>query len=62
MELTATVSTDTATLVIFDPARLEAHLVDESDWWTGSGDLEREEALENLLFVAPAKTACGMSS
>ena len=43
--------TDTATLVLFDPAQLADKISEECDWWTGDGDLEREEATGKLVFI-----------
>lgn len=51
MKSTRPLFTDTATIVLFDPARLAGRQHDECDWWTGDADLEREEAAENLSFV-----------
>ena len=51
----ARVLTDTATIVIFDSTRLASRRNDECDWWTGQGDLEHEEAQENLAFVETGK-------
>ncbi|MCZ7606402.1 MAG: DUF6386 family protein [Planctomycetota bacterium] len=51
MKADARLFTDTATIVLFDPARLKSHMQDECDWWTGAGDLEREEAAHNLAYI-----------
>jgi len=45
------VTTDTATLVIFDPASLVDRIEDEVDWWTGVGDLEAEEKSRRIVFI-----------
>lgn len=45
------VSTDTATLVLFDEQSLSDKVEQECDWWTGEGDLQREEELESLAYI-----------
>ncbi|MCC6149083.1 MAG: hypothetical protein IT461_02440 [Planctomycetes bacterium] len=51
MRKEARIRTDTATIVLFDPLRLESRKNDVCDWWTGDGDLDIEEAAANLVFV-----------
>lgn len=50
MNLQKQIKTDTATIVLFDVSRLPARLSDDADWWTGEGDLEREEVSGNVVF------------
>ena len=44
--------TDTATLAIFDPQRLEHRLHDDADWWSIPDDELAEINSGNVLFVA----------
>jgi len=45
------VATDTATLAVFDPARLRHRLSSSHDWWTWSPDCAEEMNAGNLLAV-----------
>ncbi len=47
-------ATDTATLVLYDEESLRLHFEDECDWWTGDGDLDREEQAERLAYINTA--------
>ncbi|TWU07576.1 DUF6386 family protein [Stieleria varia] len=44
--------TDTATLAVFDPKRLEHRLHDSADWWSIPGDEVTEINAGNVLFVS----------
>ena len=46
------IRTDTATLVVFDPARLEHRLDDAPDWWSIPWDDVKEINAGNVLFVS----------
>ncbi len=45
-------ATDTATLAIFDPARLHHRLADTGDWWSIPSDETAEVNLGNMLAVS----------
>lgn len=45
------VSIDTATLAVFDPARLRHRLVDDPDWWTWPPDVLADLNAGNVLPV-----------
>lgn len=46
------IRTDTATLAVFDPARLQHRLDDEPDWWSVPRDEVEEINRGNVLFVS----------
>ena len=45
------ITTSTATLVVFDPERLEHRFKDEDDWWSDPGEETREINDGNALFI-----------
>lgn len=51
-------STDTATLAIFDPARLQHRLADAADWWTIPSDEVSAINRGNMLSVSTGSDGC----
>jgi hypothetical protein len=51
-------STDTATLAVFDPARLHHRLADSADWWSIPRDEVTEINRGNMFSVSTGSDGC----